>query len=181
VGNLHREVAIPIGKKGNTMPYTFDQKSAESSSYELLKEGEYEVFIEKATIKTTTTGKQKISLQLRVRSDVEQEAKNRVIFEDIWKERENPNFFNRKRINQLLGTQHFSDGTAFENVEKLLEAITGANLIVKVGIDFDEYYKKDVNYVSYYKTTKAVAKSAGSKADTKKPTAKEIKDEDLPF
>lgn len=173
-------MAIPIGRKGNNMPYTFDQKAADASSYELLKEGEYEVFIEKATIKTTTTGKQKIALQFRVRTDVEQEAKNRVIFEDIWKERENPNFFNRKRINQLLGTQHFTDGTAFENVEKLLEAITGTNLVIKVGIDFDEYYKKDVNYVSYYKTTKAGAKSVGSKPETK-AAAKEIADEDLPF
>ncbi len=174
-------MAIPIGKKGNTMPYTFDQKSAASSSYELLKEGEYEVFIEKATIKDTLTGKQKIALQFRVRSDVEQEGKNRVIFEDIWKERENPQFYNRKRLNQLLGTQHLSDGTSFESIEKLLEAITGANLVVKVGIDFDDYYKKDVNYISYYKSTKAAAKAVGGTKDQKKPAVKEIKDEDLPF
>jgi hypothetical protein len=112
---------------------------------------------------------------------VEQEAQNRVIFEDIWKERENPQFYNRKRLNQLLGTQHLSDGTSFESIEKLLEAITGANLVVKVGIDFDDYYKKDVNYISYYKSTKAAAKAVGGTKEQKKPAAKEIADEDLPF
>jgi hypothetical protein len=159
------------------MPYTYDKAAATANNYDLLKEGEYEVFIEKASIKETTTGKQKIALQFRVRTDVDQEAKNRVIFEDIWKERENPQFFNRKRLNQLLGTQHFNDGVAFETIEKLLEAITGANLIIKVGIDFDDYYKKDVNYVSYYKSTKAAAKTIGEKIEVKP----EIKDEDLPF
>ena len=82
------------------MPYTFDKAAAASTS-DLLKEGEYEVFIEKATIKTLSTGTQKISLQFRVRTDVEQEGKNRVIFEDIWKEKEN------KLIYQLEGERNY--------------------------------------------------------------------------
>ena len=165
-------------ERKHTMPYTFDKAAAASTS-DLLKEGEYEVFIEKATIKTLSTGTQKISLQFRVRTDVEQEGKNRVIFEDIWKEKENKQFFNRKRLNQLLGTQQFKDGETFETIEKILEAITGANLIVKVGIDFDDYYNRDINYVSYYKSSKAKAKTLG---ETKEPVkAKEIDDKDLPF
>lgn len=164
------------------MPYIFDKAASNANNYDLLKEGEYEVFIEKAAIKTLSTGSQKISLQLRVRSDVEQEGKNRVIFEDIWKEKENPQFFNRKRLNQILGTQHFEDGKEFRDIDDLLQTITGANLIVKVGVDFDDYYKRDTNYISYYKTSKQQPKTLGAAPNPAPAKAGlEIADEDLPF
>lgn len=166
------------------MPYTYDKAAATANTYDLIKEGEYEVFIEKATIRETASGKQKISLQLRVRSDVEQDAKNRVIFEDIWKERDNPQFFNRKRINQLLGTQHFEDGTSFDTIEKLLEAITGANLVVKVGIEHDDYRNAEVNYVVYYKSSKQQPKTLGAAPAAPGKKASEvldISDDELPF
>jgi hypothetical protein len=174
---LHREMANPTRVERSNMPYTYEKASVEN--YDLIKEGEYEAFVEKALIKETLTGKQKIALQFRIRSDVNQESQNRVVFEDIWKERENPQFFNRKRINQILGTQHFEDGKSFETVEKLLEAIIGANLIIKIGIEHDDYRNADVNHVVYYKSSKQQPKTIGSA--TKAPEPKEIADEDLPF
>jgi hypothetical protein len=158
------------------MPYTYEKSS--NDQYELVPEGEYEAFVEKASIMTTKNGKQKVALRFRIRTDVEQPGKNRIVFDDIWKEKDTE-FFNRKRVNQLLGTQELKDGTEFSGIEDILKVIEGSNLIIKVGIEFDDYSAKDRNYVGYYRSSKAKPKSIeGSPAP--KPKV-EIADEDLPF
>ena len=128
------------------MDYKFDAKDV--GGYELLKEGEYEVVIETIEIKTLQSGKEKIGIKFRVRSDVEQDAKGRIVFEDIWKEKENPQYFNRRRLNQLLGTQHLKDGVVFEGIEGIIEVLKGAYVRIKVAVQFSEYRKEDENKVS---------------------------------
>lgn len=153
------------------MPYTFNTKDV--GNYGLIDEGKYEVFIKEAVIKSTPSGKEKISIQFKIRDDVEQKFQNRIVFEDIWKERDTQ-FFNRKRLNQLLGTQKFEDGKVFETIQDLLATLVGKNLVVKVNKEFDDYRNEEVNNVYFYESTKHAAKEI-------KPAAKEIKDEDLPF
>jgi hypothetical protein len=149
--------------------YKFDAKDL--GSYEVLKEGEYEAIAEKLQIQTLPSGKEKVSIMFRIREDVEQEGKNRVIFEDIWKEKDNPQYFNRKRLNQLLGTQHLEDGTSFTTIQDLLDQLKGAYVRIKVAVEFSEYRNENQNKISYYKTTTKPAQKVGE----------EIKDEDLPF
>jgi hypothetical protein len=152
------------------MDYKFDAKDV--GGYELLKEGEYEAVIEAIEIKTLQSGKEKIGIKFRIRTDVEQEAKGRVVFEDIWKEKENPQYFNRKRLNQLLGTQHLHDGMTFDGIESVLAVLKGGFVRIKVAVQFSEYRKEDENKIAYYKTTTKPAQ---------KIEKKEIKDEDVPF
>lgn len=153
------------------MPYTFNK--ADAGSYELITAGEYEAVIENIEIRTVpTTGTEKIAVTYRIRSDVDgQKFAGRLVFEDIWKEKADPRFYNRKRLNQLMGTQKVADGQAFENIEAVLEFLKGGNLIIVVRVEHDTYYNKDVNSISYYKSSKQQPKSLKA----------EVKDEDLPF
>lgn len=151
--------------------YTYEKQD----DYGLLSENDYEVFIEKAEIKVLDSGKQKVAFQFRVRNDIEQSYKGRVLFEDIWKERDTE-YFNRKRLNQLLGTQEFEDGQVFPTIHDLLDELCGRNLIVKVVIEFDEYHQKEVNKILYYKKSEHKPKSLDEKPKADTPV-----EDDLPF
>lgn len=161
------------------MGYTYEKQE---DNYGLLKEGEYEVRIERVEQKTTNSGKEKLAIMFRVRDDVEQDHNNRVLFEDIWKERDTE-FYNRKRLNQLLGTQHLEDGTSFNSIDDIIKVLSGANLIVVVNTRFNEYYDKEENGISYYKSSNHLPKALTSTGITTKENLDkiEIADEDLPF
>jgi hypothetical protein len=152
------------------MPYTFNTKDA--TGYGLIDEGKYEVFIKEALIKTTINGKEKIAIQFKIRDDVEQKFQNRIVFEDIWKERDTE-FFNRRRLNQLLGTQQLEDGQTFDSIQDLLEVLKGANLVIKVNKEMDDYKNEEVNTVYFYESSKHQPKAVAA--------VQEVKDEDLPF
>jgi hypothetical protein len=151
--------------------YVFEKQE----DYGLLKDGEYEVRLEKIEQKTTQNGKENLSLMFRVRDDVEQEFQNRVLFESIWKEKDT-DFYNRKRLNQLIGTQHFEDGTSFESIGDIINELNGSSLIVVITTKFNDYQNKDENSISYYKSSNHLPKSL--KSESKEQIAKE---DDLPF
>ena len=158
----------------------YDYNKANDSS--LIKDGDYEVYIEKIEEKTLPSGKQKLAIKYRVRSDVEQEYANRCIFEDIWAERLAPQFYNRKRINQLLGTQHPKDHTEFNDINNVIQFLEGCNLIVHINTVLDEYRGEDVNTVGYYKSTKNPTGTIVS-PDEKKSGGVSVENDDdkLPF
>ena len=161
------------------MPYTFNQSEAQGG--ELVPAGDYEATIEKIEKKTLpTSGKEKLSIQYRIRTDVEQPCKNRTVFEDIWAEREHPEFFNRKRLNQLMGTQKIEDGHVFDGVKDVIDFLTGANLIIHVVVEFDDYNQKDRNQVKWYKSSKANPQELGANPTAEK-VVEDIEDKDLPF
>lgn len=142
----------------------------------LMKDGDYEVKVELIEKKILPSGKEKLSVRYRVRDDIEQSYKNRCIFEDIWQEKENPHFFNRKRINQLLGTQNIAEGTTFGSIVDVIDYLTGACLIVHVGTVFNDYSGEDVNTVSYYKSSKNKPQTI-----VQEPVVQVIDDDSLPF
>ncbi len=156
------------------MSYTFEK---EESSYGLLKEGKYECLIDRIEIKTFDSGKQCINITYKVRDDVEQEHQNRLIFESIWKEKDNPDFFNRKRINKILGTQKVEPGATFNDINDILNLLKGSLLMCNVKARLNEYTGQDENYVSYYESTKYPFATLGSNSDDNI----EIIDDDLPF
>lgn len=156
------------------MSYTYSK--ANDGEYGLITAGEYEVVIE--SIKTTTiptTGTEKIAITYRIRDDIEgQKFGNRLLFEDIWKEKTDKRFYNRKRLNQLLGTQKdVKDGQSFDDIEDLLDVLRGGYLVIVVKEEFDNYYEKDINTIHYYKSSKALPKTLEN------PIV--IEDDDLPF
>lgn len=146
---------------------------------ELVKEGAYECFIEKAVINETQSGKSKIDLTIRVRNDVEQDFKNRVIYDTIWKDKENDELYDRRKINKILGTQKVKEGTSFADIDAVLNVIRGASLIANVGVRFSEYRGKDENYIKWYNTTQVAAQTF-NKAPITNETI-EITEEELPF
>lgn len=154
------------------MSYIYDA----SDSNGLVKAGDYEATIERIEKKTLPSGKEKLSIMYRIRSDVEQPYKNKCLFEDIWSERDNPNMFNRKRINQLLGTQNPEDGQVFETINDVIDFLTGCNLIIHVAVELDTYHGEDVNTISFYRSSKIKPQTLNeSKAE------ETIKDDDIPF
>ena len=147
-----------------------------TSEYGLIDEGAYECILESAIIGTTPNGTEKIDLKIRIRNDIDQKFKGRYIFDTIWKDKETPRLFDKKKINKLLGTQkHIKEGTAFTTIEDVLAVLNGARLVANVKSSFNEYYGEDRNYVSYYTPSKAVAQSI----TTNEPIA--ITEDDLPF
>lgn len=168
-------------KRGLKMAnYTFEATASNS----LIPEGDYEVEIERIEKRKTTNNKEKLSLMFRIRTDVEQDSKNRVFFEDIWAERDNPGVYNRKRINQLLGTQkNITDGQVFETIDEIIDFLKGAHLIVHATIELDTYKGEDVNNIAYYKSSKAVPQTLGVPPTQKKSVeaSVDLTDDDLPF
>ena len=154
--------------------YTYN---ANENGSGLIKEGDYEVSIERIERKTLPSGKEKLSVMYRIRTDVEQQYKNKCVFEDIWAERENPKVFNRKRINQLLGTQKIEDGTTFETINDVINFLLYNNLIIHITVETDTYRGEDVNMIQYYKSSKEIPQSVPMKQSGNLP----VVEDDLPF
>lgn len=131
------------------MSYTY-----EKVDLELVPAGDYEVTLEVFEKRLAGANKtEKLYLQYRIRSDVEQPRKNSCLFEDIWKEKESPEHFNRKRINQLLGTQNVKDGQVFDTINDVINFMLGSNLKLHVTVEFDEYQGRNINRVAWYRSS----------------------------
>lgn len=160
-----------------TMSYTF--KKDEASESELLPEGDYEVSLEKAEFKESPTSRRKkIGLMFRVRSDVEQSCKNRVLFDDIWTDKETNSIYDNKKINRIMGTQDIPDGKEWKTIQDVVNDMVGIYLIAHVAIKHDDYNKKDVNAITYYKETKHKAQTLPNSGNL---TALDIDEDDIPF
>lgn len=159
----------------------------EDEENELKPEGDYEVYVERMEVRVLSTGTEKLSIQYRIRSDIEQPYGNCCLFEDIWKEKENPNVFNHVRINKLIGTQHPAKGTKFNGINEIINFMLGKRLVVHLVQTYDNYYNKTINTISYYKATSDAPKQLQPAQPQMQPKAKlepkyeEISDDDLPF
>ena len=156
------------------------------NDYDLKEEGDYEVIVEKMEVRILPSGTEKLFVQYRIRDDVEQKYKNSCVFEDIWHEKENPNLFNRKRINRLLGTQNIEEGTVFESINNICDFMIGQKLIVHIVKQFNDYKGEEENSVAYYKRTNNGSKQLPQDGEKPQPqpkqeTPKVPDDDDLPF
>lgn len=150
------------------------------SEYGLIDEGAYECVLETATIGQTPNGTDKIDLKFRIRADIEQKFKGRYIFDTIWKDKTNPNLFDTKKINKLLGTQRdIKEGETFNTIEDVIKVLNGALMIVNVKTGFNEYYGEDRNYIAYYTPTKVVVQGMPIVGDVRNSVS--ISEDDLPF
>lgn len=162
------------------MPYKFDKN--EAASNELLPDGDYECYIEKAEFKATkTAGRKKISLQIRVRSDIEQECKNRVLFDDIWSDKETNTVYDGKKINRIMGTQDIPDGKEWLTIQDVVKDMIGINLIAHVVKTHDDYNDCDVNQIKFYKTSEHKPQKLGDEPTAKNIPDDFISDDDIPF
>jgi len=149
------------------------EKGATLGISDLIKEGEYEVQLERMTEGETPNGKKKIDLMFRFRDIEGQGYINRVLFDTVWKERETE-YYNRKRLNMLLGTQDFEDGKTFKDIKALIDEVTGCFLRIKVDIVFDNYRNKEVNKILCYMSSEQKPKKV-------EQVKEELTEEELPF
>lgn len=161
------------------MSYKFNE--SEATSEELLPEGDYEVILEKAEFKETPTSKRKkIGLAYRIRSDVEQSCKNRVLFDDIWTDKETNSIYDNKKINRIMGTQNIADGKEWKTIQDVVKDMIGIYLIAHVAIKHDDYNNKNVNAISYYKESKHKPQTIGEQASSNLQDF-DINEDDIPF
>lgn len=157
------------------MPYKYDAKEATTNEYEPIPEGDYECFIEDIVKGENNTAKY-LRVQLRIRDDVEQECKNRVVSDFI--RMDDTGKYNTKKINKLLSTQKdIKDGQVFETIEDVINYLKGQYLIAHLKIN--EWQGKQTNNVYFYLPTKNPANTLGG--DDKKVTEADIADDDMPF
>lgn len=173
----------------------YNLEDYKNESFGLLENGEYEAFIEQIEIrKAQSSGNEYISLQIRIRDDVDQSFGNRVLFDNVFKEKDSAGnqteYFNRSKLTRILKATIPADTPLeFESVEDILETVAGQKVIAVVKTRKDDYRGEDVNYISYYKQTnvpdKVLEVSTKNNADESlekmsgKPNV--INEEDLPF
>lgn len=143
---------------------------------DLVPVGKYEAVIERIEKRTTPNGKEKLSIMFRLRRDVNQPQGGRCIFEDIWKEK-NTDFYNRKRLYQLIGTQHPEVGTVFPTIDDIITFLLNKPLIINVDIQLNDYSGEDENKIAFYETTQQKVATL----PTVGVPIEEIDDDDLPF
>lgn len=154
------------------MPYTYDEKDVQND-YEVLPEGDYECFIEDI-VKGEKSGNKYLRVQLRVRDDVEQTGKNRVISDFI--RMDDTGKYNQKKINRILSTQKdIKNGQVFETIDDVINFLKGNYLIAH--LKTSEYDGKKNNNVYFYKSTEHPANTLGES----KVTEADIVDDDMPF
>ena len=156
------------------MAYTSNENEVK-----LLSDGEYECVID--DIKEKTYGMENktcLSIQFRVRSDVEQVGKNRIVFETLYKSKET-NDYNGKRIGNLLNACGLPVGESKDTIKEVCDFCKGAYLIVGIGTRMNEYLGKNENYVKFYGKTKNGSKA--STLSTEPKQEEEISDDMLPF
>mgnify|MGYP002520705722 CR=1 FL=1 len=150
----------------------------EEQEYSLIPNGKYEGIIT-AEIKTSKKGKQYVSISFKIRDDIIQPCKNRVVFDNIFKDKEHPEMFNKKRINSLLGAvlteKEKAEHIKFNSIEDVLKKINGSKVAAAIEIVNNEYTNdKDVNKIEYYDTTRYPNQKIELESE-------EVSNDDLPF
>ena len=156
----------------------------QKSEYGLVNEGIYEMNLT-VSLKQSKTGKNYISLDWKIRDDVEQEGQNRHVFESVWEDKDNPGTFSMTKLSKILSIQGEEGNYHFEDIDEVLQFINGWNVRcgVKIG-EPDEYRQDEYNYISFYSATKNPTQTLSvnqSSTVSKKINPEDISDDDLPF
>lgn len=153
-----------------------------------IKDGSYEVVVNRASEEATPGGAEYIELDLIVRNDVDQEYKNKHIFAKIWKAKKT-NKYNEGTIMAVADALQLKDGTTYNNFEELLAdfVLKTAYVTVKTEESQDKKYKNvNVNYwdksnvkgVMNHEFKKGEEPSFGPSQSTQSNV---VQDDDLPF
>lgn len=156
------------------MAYTSNENEVK-----LLNDGEYECVIDDIREKTYgMENKTCLSIQFRIRSDVEQAGKNRIVFETLYKSKET-NDYNGKRIGNLLCACGLPVGKSKDTISEVCKFCKDAYLLVGIGTRMNDYLGKNENYVKFYGKTKNASKASILTSEPKQE--EDISDDMLPF
>ncbi|MDE5754826.1 MAG: DUF669 domain-containing protein [Oscillospiraceae bacterium] len=122
------------------MAFNFSNKP-EATSFEQIPEGDYEVFVEKAEERPTKSGRMQLSIQLRIRDDVEQACKKRMLFLNIFQKTpekltdadrqvENYNYNHLYHLLDMTGI--LRSGKSFDSMADICRLLAGCEMRVTV-------------------------------------------------
>ena len=168
---------MPIG-------YEFSEKE----EYDLIPDGDYEVVLEDAQVKSfkKDPNKQYLSLKFVIRQDVEQGCCGRAIFESVFKDKANPDQFDHRKLQKIILTQKGKDTfqNKFANEDELIQYINGLTMQIHISLkEPDEYHDSSFNEVKFcsYKPSTVKLQEVGSPKPQKKVEYVDFQDPDLPF
>lgn len=111
----------------------------EQTSFEMVPEGEYEVFVERAEERPTNNGTLSLSIRLKIRDDIPQPCQNRLLFLNIYKKKQPNNddlqvdSYNYMHLYHLLDvTGVFDSGKEFDSMADICRILVGRELRVTV-------------------------------------------------
>ena len=128
---------------------SFGEEFDKNGEFELIDDGKYEVVIKKVEKKTSKEKNTKyLNVVFKIRSDVDQEFKNRELYYRIT-EKENDPCYDFNRVNKLIITQKNlpTYKKFFTDVDEVLQYLVGLHLVITVETSFDDYSNKDRNNV----------------------------------
>lgn len=165
-----------------------DYKFSDKETYELIKQGVYEVTLDEAVVKTfkTDATKEYLSLKFIIRQDVEQPHGNRVVFESVFRDKAFPTKFDNRKLQKIILTQKGKDTfqTEFANEDELIQYLNGLNMQITINEkEPDAYRNEPYNEVAYlsYRPSNVVFQTIGQAAPKTATTQYVVDESELPF
>lgn len=163
------------------MPYDFSGPS----TYELVPDGWYEAVIDKAEIKKSAkSGKNYVSVTFKIRDNVEQNCRGRLIFEVIAADQNNPAAFDKIKLGNIVNTQKGTpnEKLQFQTNDEIVQWLNG--LLLRINVTHEEgqgeYGPKNRIAARGYEKSQALPTVFGASQPAAAP-AVNVMDDDLPF
>lgn len=180
------------------MSLNLEEYAGKKTEYPVVDAGKYEVVlnIKKKWSKDNSTDYG--NCDFFIRNDKEATDANELnakwkgshVFEKIYRDKVNPEWFNLSRLGELLVTQKNKKDyrTIFDELDELIQFLNGRTLVVEVEKKYDDYFQKEVNVVKQIKPYSPSTLGdyvSPEKATATVPTnyteAITVDDNDLPF
>lgn len=162
--------------------------SKASEGFTLKPEGDYEVIIESAEVKTFPSGSIAIAFQYVIRNDVDQKFQNGKIFHNVWKKKE-PNEddlavdgFNYGQLMAISDAAALPDGQEYGSLAEFLTALSGKPVKVHLYHDDynDKYYEKiDLHMKTGFPQVKHKPKASANSTGYAVPAAAQYSNADI--
>lgn len=165
---------------------TSERKVFSATIDEVIDENDYEVVLETATPATTSSGKECLILDFVIREDVDQAFKKWHVREYLFRDLEDPRWFDSRKLHRIILTQP-QPKLEFKNCDECVQYINGLKMKISIGIR--EYTDSNGNL----KKTNEVKRNSYAKSEAKPvaPTKSAdvpvvdlpegIEDADIPF
>lgn len=138
---------------------SLDLEQYAGNDYPVVDGGDYEVVVKLEKKQTKDNSKEFINCTFFVRDDIEQKFKGARVFDKIWKDTTNRDWFDLKKLGNMLVTQKGKEGykTKFETCDECILYLNETTMIVTVEKKFDDYAEKEINTIKYlsYRPSKA--------------------------
>ena len=127
------------------------EQYAGKKEFPVLDNGDYEVIVKLSKGQTQDKSKDFLNCDFFVRDDCEQKFKGSHVFDKMWRDTTNPQWFDLKKSGTMLITQKGKEGYRgkFDEVDEFIQYMNGAAMIVTVIKKYDDYSGKEVNEVKY--------------------------------